>query len=70
MRVAINSPTEAIFTALNRSYLMDKVKELARIEQNETKNNCGFSGFLVNFATMLKESFDSETGYGGWLKKS
>lgn len=70
LKVAFHSPTEAIFVALSRSYLPDKLKELGRMHLNEGKSGCGFSGVLIQIATILKESLDSETGYGGWLKKT
>lgn len=37
---------------------------------NEGKSGCGFSGVLIQITTILKESLDSDTGYGGWLKKT
>lgn len=70
LKVAFHSPTEAVFVALSRSYLPDKLKELGKMHLNEGKSGCGFSGILIQIATILKDSLESETGYGGWLKKT
>lgn len=70
IKATFHSPTEAVFTALSRSHFPDKLKELGRVHLGEGKTGCGFSGMLVHLVTVLKQSIDTETGYGGWLAKT
>lgn len=69
LKASINSTSEVIFNALNRSYFPEKLQELVRLEAVYNKFGYGFSGLLHSIIKALKESFDANSGYGAFLKK-